>query len=223
MVPQRPGPAGFHTALAMHFHCRSVRRADDAHERALGFRCSCGGHEREWRVPLTDFRHYDPTILSAMEMLRNADSWENWRDRQEGDTLDMARMGIEVSQLITRRSEEMVRLDKERDRARRKARTLLKRHVTGPQWKEFVKTKSFHVAGSDGRVYRIAHQIGSSVTLVVEGADVARYCLVPKGDTWIPEPDMMLALKLMLETNARAFLRKASMTDLRPNRLRRAG
>jgi hypothetical protein len=117
----------------------------------------------------------------------------------------------------------MVRLDKERDRARRKARTLLRRHVTPEQWKEFVRKKSFHVTGSDGRLYRIGHQIGSSITLIVEGADVARYCLVPKDDVWIPEPDMMLALKLMLETSAKRFLKMANMTDLRPNRLRRAG
>lgn len=200
----------------MHFHCRSIRRADDPHERALGFRCGCGGHEREWRVPLTDFRHYDRSMMSAMELLAHADDESNWEARRSVDTLDMGRMGLEASQLITRRGDFVKKLEKDRDKARKKARTLLKRHVTARQWKEFLKKTFFHVTGSDGRTYRIVHQIGSSVTLVVEGVDVSRYCLVPKGDTWIPEPDMMLALKLMLETNARGFLMRANMTDLRP-------
>jgi hypothetical protein len=207
----------------MHFHCRSIRRADDPHERALGFRCGCGGHEREWRVPLTDFRHYDPSMLSAMELLIHADDEDNWEARRSVDTTDMARMGIEVAQVVTRRGDFVKKLEKDRDKARRKARILLKRHVSNGQWKEFLKKKTFHVTGSDGRLYRLSHQIGSSVTLVVEGEDVSRYCLVPKGDVWIPEADMMLAIKLMLETNARSFLRRANMTELRPARLRRTG
>jgi hypothetical protein len=188
----------------------------------IGFSCPCGGHEREWQVPLTDLRHYDRSMVDAMELLRHADEEGNWEARREVDTMDMTRMGLEVSQLVQRRSREMEREDRKRDRARKKARVLLRQNVSRKQWQEFLKKKLFHVTGSDGRLYRVSHQIGSNVTLIVEGADVARYCLVPKGASWIPEPDMMLAVKLMLETNARAFLRKANMLDLRP-RLGRTG
>jgi hypothetical protein len=110
--------------------------------------------------------------------------------------------------------------DKKKRVARRKAGILLHRHVNDRQWQEFRKKKHIHVTGSDGRLYRIDKTIGSSVVLVVDGKDVARYCLVPKGHSWIPEADMMLAIKLMLETDAAAFTKKANFWDLNPAAVR---
>jgi hypothetical protein len=188
----------------------------------VGFNCACGGHEREWQVPLTDLRHYDRSVMDVMELLRHADEEGNWEARRGVNIEDMARMGIEVAQVVQRRSREMLKEEAERNKARRRARKLLQQNLSPKEWQEFLKKKVFHVTGSDGRRYRISHQIGSNVTLVVGGKDAARYCLVPKGAAWIPEPDMMLAVKLMLETNARGFLRRANMTDLRPQ-LRRTG
>lgn len=148
-------------------------------------------------------------------MLIHADDWDNYVARQEVSVENMTRMGIDVGRVIRRRSREMVALEKEREAARKKARTLLRRHVTRDQWDEFKRTKAFHVRGTDGRLYRIHHQVGANVTLVVDGVDVARYCVVPKDNEWIPEPDMMLAVKLMLETNTRSFIRKANVMELR--------
>lgn len=149
-------------------------------------------------------------------MLRHADTWENFAARQEVNVESMAAMGIEVANHVRRWRRMQAQEEKDRERARKKARALLRQNVTRAQWGEFRKSKEFHVVGTDGQVYRISHQVGSNVTLVVDGVDVARFCVVPKEHAWIPEPDMMLAVKLMLETNARSFIRKANRIELRP-------
>lgn len=219
------GADGWLQAMSEHFHCEQIRRADNPRERMCGFRCNCRGHEEEWMIPLTDLRIYDGEVDGGMSLSLQAlnHAEENWDARRALDVRDWRNMGIAVSGLIRRREAHYAVEEKSRNAARKKARTLLRKNLTRKEWQEFSKEKTFHVTGSDGRTYRISHQIGSNVTLVVGGQDVARYCLVPKGNGWIPEPDMMLAVKLMLETNARSFLRRANMTDLRPNRLRRAG
>lgn len=163
---------------------------------------------------MSDLRHYDPSVRAALDLLVHANEWENYVARQGVNVENMARMGIDVARVVRRRSREMVVAEKERDRARKKARVLLRRHITKEQWEEFRKMKAFHVTGTDGRLYRVHHQVGSNVTLIVDGADVARYCVVPKDNAWIPEPDMMLAVKLMLETNAKRFLRTANVMEL---------
>lgn len=148
-------------------------------------------------------------------MLRHADTWENFAARQEVDVENMATMGIQVANNVRRWRRMQAREEKDREKARKVARKLLRQNISPQLWREFLRKKEFHVTGSDGRLYRVSHQIGSNVTLVVDGVDVARYCLVPKEHAWIPEPDMMLAVKLMLETNARKFLRIANVTELR--------
>lgn len=183
----------------------------------LGFCCNCGGREEEWQVPLTEVRLHDGQFDGALQMAFESLTYaaENWEARREVDVLDYGRMALDVSVLAEQRRQWREREDKRRASARRKARRLLRQSVSPEVWSEFRRKKEFHITGSDGRVYRISHQIGSNVTLVVNGLDVARYCLVPKGHEWIPEPDMMLAVKLMLETNARGFLRRANKTELR--------
>lgn len=154
-------------------------------------------------------------MVDAMQMLLHADEDDNWAARMEVNVEDLTMMGLQAAHAIGRRSKEMVAAEKERNRARKKAKVLLKRCVSDEQWREFVKKKSFHTLGSDGRTYRVEHQIGGNVTLVVDGQDSKRYCLVPKGHEWIPEPDVMLAVKLMIETNARSFVHRANVMDLR--------
>lgn len=183
-------------------------------ERMLGFNCTCGGAEREWQVPLTDFRHYDRTMMDIMELLRHAEEEENWEMRRGINVENMARMGIDVADRVGRWREQMQFDEKKRDRARKKARTLLRRHVTRKQWEEFRKHSFLHVTGTDGKLYRLENKVGSSVTLIVGGRDVARYCLIPKGGIWIPEPDMVLAIKLMLETDAPSFTKRANFFEL---------
>jgi hypothetical protein len=241
-VPIRLMPGQVYRALRDHMGCRELRRCDLPQQRMIGFVCTCSGREEMWQIPLTEVRRMGPEWMRVLNALRQAEeNWE-WRRnvfRRDGwDLHDCDRnRHYEMAECFNMLGEGVVNMAAlarlelagvERDRkqegrkrvARRKAGILLHRHVTNEQWEQFRRKKHIHVTGSDGRLYRIDKKIGSSVTLVVDGKDVAQYCLVPKGHSWIPEADMMLALKLMLETDALAFTKKANFIDLTPRPVR---
>lgn len=249
VVPIRLMPGTVYRALRAHMGCRELRRADLPHQRLLGFCCTCSGREEMWQIPLTEVRRMGPEWMRVLEALRECEeNWE-WRqnifnddwelhdlDRPENPAHEVDRaaraqarrygigqgiVNLAALERLELAGEERAKTeDKRRRGARRKAGILLHRHVDDRQWTEFKRKKCIHVTGSDGRLYRIDKTIGSSVVLIVDGKDVARYCLVPKGHSWIPEADMMLAIKLMLETDAAAFTKKANFFDLNPRPVR---
>ncbi len=93
-----------------------------------------------------------------------------------------------------------------------RAESLLLSALTPDQTKDFRKTSEFTVISKDGkRTYRITYGIAGNVILIEKGKPVARYCIHPTG---IPTEDVMLAQKLMLETDEESFLRIANRTPL---------
>ncbi len=81
------------------------------------------------------------------------------------------------------------------------------------QAKDFRTTREFTVISKDGkRTYRITYGIAGNVILIEKGKPVARYCIYPIG---IPIEDVMLAQKLMLETDEESFIRIANRTPIR--------
>lgn len=105
-------------------------------------------------------------------------------------------------------------IHKESRRASLKARALLHYHLTKEQRKELRGTKAFTLAGADGKTYRITEGTTSNVYLLEEGQPVMRFCVVAK-ETALPMYDLLLAQKLMLESDPEQFWKIAVKTDLR--------
>ncbi len=94
-----------------------------------------------------------------------------------------------------------------------RAESLLLSALNPIQAKDFRTTREFTVISKDGkRTYRITYGIAGNVILIEKGKPVARYCIYPIG---IPIEDVMLAQKLMLETDEESFIRIANRTPIR--------
>jgi hypothetical protein len=104
----------------------------------------------------------------------------------------------------------------------RRAEVLLREHLTPDQLVDFDTTKGFNVLGSDNEWYRInqltlydsitateSHNVSDSVGIT--------YCTFPFAYD-MPWPDIMLAQKLFLETDADKYMRQSctsSTADIR--------
>ncbi len=102
-------------------------------------------------------------------------------------------------------------LNRSRDRkawnkADARARALLHRYLTKEQRLEVRKTKGFMMRDKNGRSYHVT--LGSATNIFVEheGKTYA-LCVIPKEH--LPTHDVVLAQKIMLETDPDAFLRLA--------------
>lgn len=95
-------------------------------------------------------------------------------------------------------------------KAEDRARALLHRYLTKEQRLELRKTRGFTMRGKDGRTYHVT--LGSSTNIFVEheGAKYA-LCVIPKEA--LPTHDVVLAQKVMLETDPEAFLRLARVRN----------
>lgn len=95
---------------------------------------------------------------------------------------------------------------KKRRKAERKAtaksRALLHRFLTKQQRKELRALQAFQIRGGDGLMYKIAP---GQVCLLDGDVPIASFCIVQKDDGYLPVYDLMLARKLMLETNPAEF------------------
>jgi hypothetical protein len=106
---------------------------------------------------------------------------------------------------------------KSKKRAQRKAtgksRALLHRFLTRQQRIELRGLESFRVQGADGLVYLLR----SGAVYLLNGEKViAGFCVVQKGHQYLPVYDLMLAHKLLLETNPKKFWAVANVRDLDP-------
>jgi hypothetical protein len=97
------------------------------------------------------------------------------------------------------------------------------------QREEFKKRHRFRVRGPDGLDYLIMYEAHGNVWLIetsVDGKITPRenYCVIPDG-VEIPIYDLMLAQKLMIETNLAEFKRIANVAryDDEGRRIREAG
>jgi hypothetical protein len=94
-------------------------------------------------------------------------------------------------------------------RARERSRQLLVRCLTPAQRAEFERTGTFKVrGGASGQQYRITYGTTANIELLsASGTVCRRLCAGPVG---VPIPAMMLAQKLMLETQEAEFVRIAA-------------
>lgn len=101
-------------------------------------------------------------------------------------------------------------------RAIQRARALLHRSLDRQQRRELRGTKAFTMVGKDGKTYRIAEKASTNVTLLDKtGKPVKRLCVVFK-DTGLPIYDLMLAQKLLLESNPKDFWKIARVSAIDP-------
>jgi hypothetical protein len=92
-------------------------------------------------------------------------------------------------------------------RAHERSLNLLERCLTPAQRAQFAHSEAFEVRGESGQRYRIIY--GKNVNIEVLGSSgmvVRRLC---GGPVDVPTPAVMLAQKLMLETQEAEFLRIA--------------
>lgn len=86
-----------------------------------------------------------------------------------------------------------------------RAKELLLEHLDEEQRDRFERHKRFRVRGSHGGVYDICHQTVQRIEEVGERDRVlGTYCIHAGG--YVPEPDNMLAKKLMIEADEERFL-----------------
>lgn len=185
-----------HWELALHEHRghRSFRTQDWAFSREYGFSCDCCGEEAEWRIDVGTLRMMLPHARDAFLRLR--------RHHSNSGSKAAKRLAY---------------------KANIKAKALLHFHLTKEQRWDLRATKSFAITGQDGRPYRITEGTSSNVMLLDRtGKESHRLCVVAKGPS-LPVYDLMLAQKLMLESDSEAFWKIAVVHDLRTNETRHPG
>lgn len=92
-----------------------------------------------------------------------------------------------------------------------RARALLHQFLTREQRWSLRASHSFLVTGQDGQTYEVGE--GSGVRLLVNGKPVRSFCIHPR--EILPPCDVMLAQKLLLESNIEHFLATANVTEIR--------
>jgi hypothetical protein len=97
--------------------------------------------------------------------------------------------------------------------AQQKALALLVSILTAEQLASWEKDKSIPVDAVSGKRYIIKPGRSGNVVSIKDGKPIERYCIHPN-DYEMPDEDVMLAQKLLLETDEEAFLRIANMTRL---------
>ena len=100
---------------------------------------------------------------------------------------------------------------KERKRAQKRARKLLTSALEPWQRKELKKKGYFHVYSSRGNIFRIAREFPFNVRLAGDAKASRIFFCLEAEDPAVPVEDIMLAQKLLLETNEGEFLRQANM------------
>lgn len=152
----------------------------------------CGCRDPEMVRPLLP--HFERQIAIRMEQLER-------NKRFQTDMSDALMYGTSAPHIY------YPRLDlggpKIDSKAIKKARELLVSQLNKAQRESFEKTKSFEVAGKDGKTYRIS----SERSFNVKGPDGVKYC----GQTVdTPIEDQMLAQKLLLEHDPAKFFKNAN-------------
>jgi hypothetical protein len=102
--------------------------------------------------------------------------------------------------------------------ANRKAEALLREHLSPLQLIEFVCEGGFHVRGTINWLYRISVGNGASIVDPVTHEPVVSLCIHP--DDWIPDEDVALSLKMMIESGPEGEAEMLAGARARP--LRRA-
>lgn len=103
--------------------------------------------------------------------------------------------------------------ERERKSAQKLALQLLKEVLTRTQLEAFEKNKCIPVDAPSGTKYVIERGVAGNVYSIKDGKRMERLCIHP-ADSEIPIEDVMLAQKLLLETDEEEFRRIANVTRL---------
>lgn len=110
-----------------------------------------------------------------------------------------------------------VRAHRERVAAQRRARRLLLSCLSQRQQKEYRETQAFTVVGSRGQRYLIKKGRQHNVFRIGErGQSELEFCITL--DASLPDEDVMLAQKLLLEVDEEEFFRRSNVWRLTPRR-----
>jgi len=185
-------------ALREHCDHEQFHLEDFPMERLVGFACSCrgDGDEDAWTMPLTELRRQHQDVRNFFEAVRTRQNVPGnvWHDRR------VRRESAHAANML---------------RAEKKASVLLRRSLNAEQRRELRQRRAFHVTAADGRRFRIEDGSAHNVVLVDGTGDAVRYCVVFRHHDRLPNADLMLAQKLLLETDPGAFLKLARFQDLR--------
>lgn len=176
-VPRAIRVAYFEQQLREHRNHPEFRLADDPMRRLLGFSCTCGGTETLIQISLMSVRELMPQVLPMFQRIRNR------------------HMNVGVR-----------KVKKEQERANKKARDLLFKHLTRAQKWYFKAYGCIRFRGADGHEYEIEPRGCNNVyKLDAEGQRKMRYCVVFKGHMGLPQFDLMLAQMVTLKVDPEHF------------------
>ena len=142
--------------------------------------------------------------------------WTQWIQAPQGNQYTVT-VGLPQRQQTTEEVAAWKRMVEEQERkkqnAQKRALELLKEILTKTQNEAFDKDKCIPVDAPSGKKYVIEKGRSGNVYSIKDGKKIERYCIHPS-DQEVPEADVMLAQKLMLEADEEEFLRIANRTRL---------
>lgn len=186
--------ARWESAFWQHIEHPGFAVYDDVYARQFGFVCRCHrGRLRYWPVSMGVFLHASRRSQTARTNAPRVDvvppAWVRSVGRGTGLHL---------------RPSKDARLNEGRALARAKA--LLHQFLTREQRWSLRAHGHFRAVGQDGQLYEVGGLRG--VRLIVDGRVHTHYCIHPLEE--IPSYDVLLAQKLLLETNIELFLSTAN-------------
>lgn len=157
-----------------------------AHQLELGFFCLCSGEREEWRLGVRTLKEMEPEARGAFLRL--------------------------VKHHQDRGCKKAKRWMRQMRRADKKAKALLHRYLTQEQKWDLRATKGFNVTGQDGVVYWVKGSGG----VLLPGTPFG-WCIHSDSKTTILPPyDLMLAQKVLLESDIEAFMATAHKFGKKP-------
>ena len=154
--------------------------------------------------------------------------WRYWTSTPTTDTITLVHWSENIKQPTPEQLQAQLSQERERRRAaeayaaaerkaKDKAETILRQHLTPKQVEDLNSKNSFRLESisKDGqrRTYEIKRgRIGNVYLLGPGDKQVEKYCIHPRMN--VPDADSMLTQKLLLEADEETFLRVANRTRL---------
>lgn len=162
--------------LQAHRSHPGFRTTQNPHQRTLGFTCTCTEELQSFDIDIVALKRMHHAGRQRAQRIFEADARKGNKARR-----------------------------KKAHKALKRAEALLHRYLTKDQRWSLRAQKSFFVTAKDGHLYEILAAGNNNVVRYDEnGKALYRFCIVAKKS--IPAYDLMLAQKLLLETNPRSFL-----------------
>jgi hypothetical protein len=161
-------------------------------------------------------------VSTATNTATSTTTWTVWCDMTGGTAGNTAGTNYvpiyvpppppETPEQQRERQARRAREQEEAQQAQARAEELLRDFLTAEQIADLTKSNYFEMISGSGRRYRVYRGRQGNVYLMEQSKATRKYCIHP--DLAVPDPDTMLAQKLLLETDEAAFLRIANETVL---------